>query len=239
MIMEYMTMDEFSGGLDKTRSVIIPFGSLEEHGSHLPLGTDTVHAYELAKRVSRLHPVFIAPPVWYGLCRSTSRHPGTAGIRGNTLAALAEDLMASLYENGLRNMLLLSGHAGGTHMAALVNAAEKSMELLPELKVAVLSIIDLVQAAAPDLVETPGDSHAGEVETSLIQHLFPDLVKGTGEEEYPSFPRGFIVRDKRRFWPGGVWGNPRKASPAKGEEILAREAKALAGIMTELEKFVE
>ena len=230
-----VTMEGFERAKQDTRSVIIPCGSVEEHGRHLPLGTDTMHSIEVARRTARIRPVFVAAPVWYGLCRSTAHHPGTLTIKGSTLRTLILDIMKSLYDQGLTNQVILSGHAGGTHMAYLVDAAEQALEELPQLKCAVLSIIDLIKEAACTIVETPGDSHAGEVETSIIQAIAPGLVTGTSPEEYPTFPKFLITRKKRIYWPGGVWGNPHKASPQKGEKILDLEASKLAEIIAQLE----
>lgn len=236
MILENITMPEFTEGLEKTRSVIIPFGSVEEHGRHLPLGTDTIHVYELAMETARLCNVFVAPPVWYGLCRSTSQHPGTLAISGSTVETIALEIVTSLYSHGLRNFVLISGHAGGTHMSAIVNAGERALHALPEANVAVLSVLDL-SAELGEIIETPGDSHAGEVETSLMQFLRPEHVKGTSPEEYPRFPGKILARDKLAAWPGGVWGNPRKASAGKGKAIMAREAEMLCNLIRELEEF--
>ncbi len=240
MLLEHITMPEFRQGLSKTRSVIVPFGSVEEHGAHLPLGTDTIHAYELAKEAARLRPLFVVPPVWYGLCRSTSQHPGTLSIKGTTLRLLAIDLCSSLYAQGLRNFVLISGHAGGTHMAAIVDAGEEILERLPESQVAALSILDLLaRPEFQDIIECEGDSHAGEVETSLMMYLRPEEVKGTSPEEYPRFPKAILVRDKRRYWPGGVWGDPSKASSLKGKNILELEARVLIKIVEQLESINE
>ncbi len=237
MILENITMPAFTEGLERTRSVIIPFGSVEEHGQHLPLGTDTIHVYELAKEVADICPVFVAPPVWYGLCRSTSQHPGTITVSARTVETLGVEIATSLYSHGLRNFVMISGHAGGTHMASIINAGEKILETLPEAKVAVLSVLDLSAELAAEIIETPGDSHAGEVETSLMQYLRPDDVKGTSPEEYPAFPGKILARDKIRAWPGGVWGNPAKASRDKGKTILSREAMLLCGLIKDLETF--
>ena len=57
---------------------------------------------------------------------------------------------------------------------------------------------------------------------------YPDLVRGTAPEEWPRFPKYVLVRDKRRYWPGGVWGNPAPATAAQGEAILAAEVDKLA-----------
>lgn len=237
MLLERITMKDFEQGLKKTRSVIIPFGSVEEHGCHLPLGTDTIHAYELANVVSKMRPVFVAPPVWYGLCRSTSEHPGTLTLTQPTLRILAMELIKSLYSQGLENFILLSGHAGTTHMAALVDASDTVTKELPGVSIAVLSIIDLVNRLEKGLVETKNDAHAGEVETSLMLYLRPDDVKGTSPEEYPDFPSFIITKRKLDFWPGGVWGDPSKANVNKGEQILIQEASLLIDLLNKLEGF--
>ncbi len=238
MLIEQMTMPAFKEAVQAAKGVILPVGSTEEHGPHLPLGTDTIHAYELAKAVSERYPVLVAPPIWYGLCRSTSQHPGTVTISAESLKSLIQDVIASLYSHGLRHFLILSGHAGTTHMAAIVDACEQMLERLEGAGFAVLSVLDLVSRPGPN-VETARDSHAGEMETSLMQLLRPAWVDGTAEEEYPSFPRHIIVRDKLRYWPGGVWGDPAKASPAKGKRILEEETENLISVMERLVKAAE
>jgi len=239
MLITDLTMKVFEAGLSKTRTVIVPFGSIEEHGMHLPLGTDTFHAYELARHTARLIPVFVMPPIWYGLCRSTSQHPGTVGITSVTLRALVMDICRSMYRQGLRNFILISGHAGGTHMASILDSADNLLEELDEARFAVLSILDLVAGLSEGRVETPGDAHAGEVETSLMQYLKPDLVKGTSPREFPEFPRFILVRDKLHYWPGGVWGDPSMSSPEKGKGILDEEAELLGKLVKRLENFKE
>jgi creatinine amidohydrolase len=237
MIIEELTMPAFIEGLTKTRTIIVPFGAVEEHGQHLPLGTDTIHAYELSQETSKRRPLFVSPPVWYGLCRSTSQHAGTITISGDTLKRLTVELATSLYNQGLRNFILLSGHAGGTHMAALTDAGEAILSDLEKSRVAVLSILDLIAEIPDGIVETKNDSHAGEVETSLMLHLRPAHIDGTSPEEYPSFPTPILTRNKKRFWPGGVWGDPSKASLEKGETLLQKEVEVLLRIISRIESF--
>jgi creatinine amidohydrolase len=236
---ENLTMPGFEELRGRSRTVILPVGSLEEHGPHLPLGTDTLHAIEVARRVAQRRQVLVAPPVFYGLCRSTREHPGTVSISGDTLRRLLLDLGREFYRQGLRNLLFISGHAGGTHMCALVEAGETLLAELPEVRVAVVNLLDLLRevlSARPDLVKTRGDSHAGEVETALMLAAYPQLVQGRAPAEWPSFPKYVLVRDKRRYWPGGVWGDPAAASAAQGEEILAAETLRLAEVIARLEE---
>ncbi|MRR55323.1 MAG: creatininase family protein [Deltaproteobacteria bacterium] len=219
MILEEMTMGEFESGLKITRTVLLPFGSVEEHGYHLPLSTDTIQAYEVAKSAAKIIPLFVAPPIHYGCCRSTSCHPGTISITTQTLQNLLKDIVRSLYSHGLINFVILTGHAGGTHKMALIDAGEALVAELLEIKLAVLTEYDLAYTEGKDIIETIGDAHAGEIETSRILYLYPDLVKGTGQREFPTFPTGIIVRNKRNFWANGVWGDPTKATPEKGRRI--------------------
>lgn len=236
---EDLTMPEFAAAREKGRTVILPVGSLEEHGPHLPLGTDAFHALEVARRVAQEQPVVVAPPVFYGVCRSTREHPGTVSLSGDTLRALVRDLGREFYRQGFRNLLIISGHAGGTHMAALLEAGETLLAELPEIRVAVVNVLDLLRevlTANPHLLRTKGDSHAGEVETALMLAAYPHLVKGTAPEEWPTFPKYILVRDKRRFWPGGVWGDPTQATAAQGEEILQAEVRRLTQVIATLEQ---
>ncbi len=239
MLVAELTMEEFEAGLKKTRTIVLPFGSIEEHGPHLPLGTDTLQMYELAKLAALKRPLFVGPPVFYGLCRSTSEHPGTITIKGETLKRLTLDLLTSYFRQGLRNFLILSGHAGGTHLAYLIDAGEEFLTREKEAKIAVASILDLLALYAPELLETRGDSHAGEFETSLMQYFNPGLVKGTAKEEYPSFPKPILVRNKRKFWPGGVWGNPAVASAEKGRLFAERLAEGIVKLASQIETFKE
>jgi len=219
VILEEMTMPQVEAGLKICKTVYIPFGALEEHGSHLPLSTDTIQAYQVGKSAARLVPLFVAPPIPYGNCRSTNQHPGTISITTATLKAVIKDLVRSFYRQGIRNVIALTGHAGGAHRMALQDAGEELLDELSELRIAVVTEYELAREQGRGLVETPNDAHAGEIETSRIMHSHPRLVQGSSPAEYPSFPLGILVRDKRAYWPGGVWGDPSKATAEKGSEL--------------------
>lgn len=236
MLLEEMTMPEFIAGLRLTRTVLIPFGATEEHGAHLPLGTDTFQAADVCRRLSMRRKLFVAPAVSYGVCRSTGDHPGTVSLTTETLKMLAQDLVRSFYRQGLRNVILLSGHAGGTHNAALLDAGESLLRELPELKIAVASEYALAFAAGKGLIETAGDAHAGEIETSRMLAAHPELVKGSSPAEEPCFPGFILVRNKRDYWPGGVHGDPGKASAEKGQRIEELVVAALGDLVDALER---
>ena len=237
MIIEEMTMTEFEEGLEKTKTVIIPIGTIEEHGPHLPLSTDTIHVYDMVKEVSKKVDVFVAPPIFFGLCRSTSQHPGTMNISGDTFRSLIKDIVRTLYVQKMRNFLIISGHAGGTHMSSLVEAGEFLLNELPEANIAVVSLFEMIAKDIFNVVETQGDGHAGELETSLILYSKPHLVKDFRESSYPDMPSYFLVRDKRKYWPTGVWGDPQKASAEKGKKVFDVAVEKIVKLKDEIEQF--
>lgn len=237
MKLDDLTMPRFEEGLKNTLTIIIPLGSIEEHGPHLPLGTDTFQVEEVCRRAGRRAGAFAAPALPYGVCRSTADHPGTIGISTPTLRLMILDLGHSCYRQGLRNFIFISGHAGKTHLMAILDAGERLMEELDDIRVAVVSEYGEVLAKGREIIETEEDSHAGEVETSRILCLHPELVDGTAPEEYPSFPPHILVRNKRPYWPGGVWGNPSRASAEKGERLMEIAVDNLVDIIRRLESF--
>ena len=240
MLIEEMTMIEFEAGLSLTRTVLLPFGSVEEHGPHLPLATDTIQAYEAGKRAAEMIPLFIAPPIQYGVCRSTSCHPGTITITTDTLKRILKDIVRSLHRQGLVNFVVLTGHAGGSHRLALQDAGEELLAELQQIRMAVVTEYELASREGRHIIETDGDSHAGEIETSRILHSHPHLVKGSAPREFPQFPPGgVLVRNKRKYWANGVWGDPGKATVAKGEQLEYLVARKIVELVRWLEAFEE
>ncbi len=235
MILEDITMAEFKKHLKKTKTIIFPFGTVEEHGNHLPLNTDTLIVYEVLKRVVKKRKVFIAPPVYYGVCTTTSQHPGTISITPETLRRVTFDIVRDAYQKGLRNFILISGHGGGLHMSALKEAGEVLVGELKAVKMAVISPYDILSNELSELADTPNDSHAGEIETSLVLSLAPGLVKGRSQEEYPKIPKPFVVKNKLKYWRGGVWGNPAKATKEKGDRAIKLIITKIVDIIDQVE----
>ena len=236
MQLDKITMADYVKAVRKTKTVIIPYGTVEEHGEHLPLSTDTIVMTEVARMAAERVAVFVAPPIHYGVCTSTGQHPGTIGITAETVRSLTVDIVRDGFRKGLKRFLLISGHAGGLHIAAMREAGERLIEELPGVEIAALSIYDLVYREIAEIAETENDSHAGEMETSLILHIAERLVKGRSKEEYPKFPKPFLVREKMKCWPGGVWGNPHAASAEKGERLFTIMVDKVVEVVREINR---
>jgi creatinine amidohydrolase len=242
MQIDRITRDDFQKAAQENDLVILPVGAVEQHGPHLPLGTDYYHAEDLARAAAIRAGCLVAPTIAYGVCRSTALFPGTLTIRPETLEALIHDVGAALFSHGLRRLLIVTGHAGSGHLPRLISAGEALRDEFPGTVVAVVNVLDLIieiHGEISGLITDERDGHAGEVETSLMMHLRPDLIQGSAEAEYPDFPKYILSRDPRRYWPGGIWGDPARASREKGERLFQAEVEKLAGLIDRMRRFSE
>src|SRR3989442_787066 len=211
-----MTSEDFAAIGKKDPVVILPVGALEEHGRHLPLGADVIQPLHVVDAVARRTNAYVAPAIPYGVCTTTRRYPGTVSVSVDALKGFVRDVLADFVRNGVRRVMILSGHAGREHMMALRAAAQEVVDEGTGLRATVLSDYDIIYASQGILPE--GDGHAGAGETSRIMTARPDLVKGkspAGKNEIPPYA---IVSDPRKYW-SGVTGDPSKASKALGEKL--------------------
>ena len=112
MELMWMTMEDARKEQKAQTPVIVPFGTVEQHGPHLPLSTDTLQASAVASMAAQKVKAIVAPPVHYGQCSSTRNHPGTVTLSADTLRSVARDLITSLSGHGFTKIILFSGHAG-------------------------------------------------------------------------------------------------------------------------------
>ena len=231
MYLDELTMSEFKKKVTPNRIVILPIGATEEHGSHLPLSTDTIQPVYVAEQVAKRTGALIAPPIYYGLCSSTANFPGTISISFDTLYSLVGDVLSELARHGFKKIVVVSGHAGRLHMAAIRLAAEEIASERPDVKLMVLSDYDIAyDIKDPEIPQD--DGHAGMIETSRVMAIKPRLVKGRGKRGKSGLPRFRVVGDAQNYFPSGVMGDPTKASAKKGKEWNAH----IVGELTKLVK---
>ena len=235
-IMENMTWNEVERKLKETRTGIIPFGSTEEHGYHLPLSTDYLVAYEIAKRIADETSTLVTPPVCYGVCRRGETFPGTITISFDTLRSLATDIAESLYSQGLRNIIFLPGHLGSAQLVSLELSAQELLKRHLDLNVAIIRLPEVLGKLPAGSIDEPF-GHAGEVETSIMLALAPHQVRmENATSEVPRFPSHIVVRDAREFMESGVMGDATKATQKKGEAILKLLVSEISSLIRETEK---
>lgn len=218
--LDELSSAEFGALVKKDPVVFLPLGAVEEHGAHLPLCTDSIQPEHIVEKVAaRLTgPVMIAPAIRYGNCATTRNFPGTISLSFDTLRALIEDILGELCRNGIRRVVIVSGHAGGAHMAALRTAGETVVEGTPDLRLMVLSDYDIAyELKGREFDER--DGHAGTIETSRVMAIKPRLVKRRGVRSYDRPPRFMIIANPEKHFPTGVVGDATKASPGQGRRI--------------------
>lgn len=219
MFLDELTMSEFKEKVNESTVIILPIGAVEEHGPHLPLCTDSLQPEYIAQKVAEITGALVAPPIRYGFCSSTRNFPGTITISFDTLRSLLYDLLSEFIRNGIKNMVVLSGHAGRVHMAALRLAAERVVNE-NEANIMVLSDYDIAYDMLDKDETIPSDDgHSGLIETSRIMAIREDLVKGKGIPGIDRPPKFMVLRDPEKYFPSGVMGDPINASKEKGEEI--------------------
>jgi len=232
-----LSMSEAEKAAKEGKVVIIPCGSIEEHGSHLPLCTDSLQAEHVALEVARKAGCLVAPPLRYGVCNSTRNFPGTITISFDSLRSIMTDILEDFIRNGFKRLLILTGHAGRSHMIALKLAAKavilhhKNEENRP--RIMVCSDYDFAfDLRGKDFDDR--DSHAGTIETSRVMSIRSDLIKGKGKRNYPKLPRFEVVPDPERYFPSGVMGDPTIASAEKGQRINEYVIEQIVKLIEEL-----
>jgi creatinine amidohydrolase len=156
--------------LEETGRLIVPAGSLELRGAHLPLGCDTLIVERLADDLSARTGVPRSPAIEFGVHASQDEEgPGTASLRRKTLHRVMNELIASWEEGaGVREVIVLTAHAGEAHQEAL-----STIRAVGEVRV-----VDIFGFDFQEYLDRPGGPvHGGELDTSLILFLFPDLIR--------------------------------------------------------------
>lgn len=220
--------------------VIFPIGSVEEHGEHLPLCTDSVQPEYVSLEVARQTGCLVAPPFRYGIVNAGRNFPGSLTIQFNTLYSLAKDVLSELSRNGFHRIIVLSGHAGSSHMVALRVAAQEVVKQDGEengkqrTRIMVLSDYDFAEELSAKYA-SPKDGHAGTIETARVLAIRPDLIKSKGVPSVYEMPRFEVVLHPERYFPSGVHGDPTTATAEIGQKINQHVIEQVVKLVRELE----
>jgi creatinine amidohydrolase len=193
--------------LKKRQDILLPFGSVEEHGYHLPLSTDGDIVQAICEGISEKTGILAAPIVWYGVSNTTKAYTGTAMVEPDTLKAYTKDILEAVKNSGFKKVYITSGHYSNTHIDAIkkgTNESDISTKFL-----------DFSKIDFSDILETK-PFHACEAETSLMLYLHPERVnmeKAVDEEVE-------IVDDQLVPTKSGVFGHPTSATAEKGKLLF-------------------
>jgi|HubBroStandDraft_5_1064220.scaffolds.fasta_scaffold22039_3 creatinine amidohydrolase len=234
---EELTWPEARDAAAKVNAVIVPVGAIEQHGPHLPLAVDTQIGEAVALGVSALTGVPVIPALCYGVSGSHGDFGGTIALRPETMIAVVEDVIDSLYERGIRQFILLNGHIWNN--GVLDVSAEKLRVRHRDARVRALGYVTMYPGPEVDGHVRYGRAlmHANYFETSVMLHLFPHLVR---------MDRATSHRDVDSFWDyrmdqvseTGVWGRDvAEANATHGraefERCVLTTARAVAAAVRE------
>ena len=234
-----MTGPEVQEMLKVTDTVLIPVGATEDHGAHLPLGTDSMEAREICRRTAvRLAeqgcPVVIGPVIPFGTSSFHMGFPGTVSISSSTLITLLKEVCLSLYQGGFRNFCLIHGHDG--NLSSMMVAAQEIVDATPDAAAVVLNwMVALSKVYHTIQKSKKGESHGGEGETARLLVTHPELVhpeRGTAFYLKPEELRKiqspehmktgggiyYGVRSYKALTPYGHIGDPAMAAPETGDK---------------------
>jgi creatinine amidohydrolase len=227
-----MSERDFKAALRKTRRAIIPVGSLEQHGGHLPVSTDSLISEHIARLTADEVGAFVLPVITYGV--SFEHKPMfNVSLNNSTLSAMICDTCISLAENRIKEIIIINGHHG--NMGALQYIAQELHGKLPkDVRVHTIHYWHMMKSEF---------DHAGEVETSLVLAIAPELVKmDIAMPNSKKLSKSKVAYSSITNAPGsfpkitgnGVWGDPRKATAAKGEKWVREITVGLARTISEL-----
>lgn len=241
MLAEHITWEEYRDEVGR-RTIILPVGSLEQHGPHLPLNVDVVIPTNLARLVAEKIEGLVLAPITYGYkSHPTSGggqlFPGTTSLDGTTLINLTLDILRETYRHGGRMFLVLNGHY--ENIAFVNQAVELFIRELKDALVVTLSWWDQVSDEVIDELFAeagfPGwdTEHAGITETSLMMHFAPELVREDQiiDDQSERIPTYSIFPPPEDIIPkSGVLYKATYASREKGEKLAKHVVSRIAEI---------
>ena len=220
--------------------VLLPVGSMEQHGPHLPVGVDTILSEGVCKAAAEAiageMPIVVAPTLWCGMAEHHMAFGGTFTFDIPTYRAVLLCLLDSLARHGFKRVLIVNGHGGNIHALAafLPDLARET-----GLALRVTTPYDPAKAALAEFLEDQdGVHHACEVETSMMMVLAPEMVRRDKLPEahgpkHWTLPPSSVARFRsfRDATASGVIGDARRASAQKGEKLVAACRDALLAIL--------
>lgn len=199
---------------------VLPIGSFEQHGSHLPLATDTLVAAAIAERIATDYGLLLLPPITIGSSHEHADFTGTVSIRSVTLHAIVSDVAASLAQAGITKLVIVNGHGGNYILSNVVqeaNVNERRMVLFPHSE-------DWADArnTAGLVTSNHEDMHGGEAETSILLATSPEVVRpGYRDADFTADDRRHLLTlGMRAYSQSGVIGQPSLATAEKGRRLL-------------------
>jgi creatinine amidohydrolase len=214
---------------------LLPLGATEQHGAHLPCGTDTFQVDYLADEIARRLPIWRLPTLPITVSHMHRGSPGSVWLTNDTLAAVVKDLVRSLRFQGITRIVIVNGHGGNFIVRPIIQDLNRDHDDLR---------VILLEASTPQRVfeEPPGSIHAGESETSRLLHIAPDLVRmdRAVNTDVPYTQSFLLYAPITELEPTGVWGHAAQATAEKGrrhyEQLVTAAVAAIEDTFAALDR---
>lgn len=209
------------------RFFILPIGSYEQHGKHLPMVTDTLMALALSQSIAKAHQSHVLSPITISCSQEHDGFYGSTWISATTLLQMLQDILKSVERSGIDKLVIISGHGGNygvSHFAQEMNIEKPRVLILPAKQ-------HHNQAAkAAGLEKTMSeDMHGGEYETSVLLSAYPEYVKVDEIRDHESTNRPLLtLLGMKEYTQEGIIGFPSLATKEKGDKFLVAIADAVA-----------
>ncbi len=202
---------------------ILPIGSTEQHGPHLPMCTDYVVATEISKRIAEKTGAYLLPTLPISTCYEHKGKKGSVWMKPDTFYHVIQDIVLCLKDQGFKKVAVVLGH-GGIFVAT--PAIRELNAMYDDLKVAKIDFLQFFGTKEMlEILESPNNLHACEYETSLMLYFKEELVKKDKIKDadfVPDYPRDFLnYMSLVKLSKTGVWGEPSLGTKEKGEKITA------------------
>jgi creatinine amidohydrolase len=204
-------------------AAVLPVGSFEQHGGHLPFATDTLVACTISNAVAAAYGLLPLPPVTIACSHEHSAWHGTVSIRASTLYQIVNDIRDSLNTGGISKLLIVSAHGGNYVLSNVVQEASThgpDVAMFPTGQ----DWAEARKTAGLTELDNGADMHGGELETSLLLHAFPEAVRESYTEADhvgDGRPNLLLTVGLAGYTSTGIIGRPAAATAEKGEALLA------------------
>ena len=206
---------------------VLPIGSFEQHGEYLPLATDTIVACAIVQEIADNYSVRALPPITISCSHEHAAWVGTVSISARTLYSVVVDIADSIRQSGVEHLVLVNGHGGNYVLSNIVQEYTAThgptMSLFPHSK-----DWNLARQEAGMTTDSHTDMHAGELETSILMHVAPGVVRpGNDKADWRADDRPHLLTlGMKAYTKSGVIGFPSQGTAEKGAACLRSLAES-------------
>jgi creatinine amidohydrolase len=255
-IMTRMTWEDFRDAIDAETVAVIPIGSVELEGPHLPIGVDTIAARNLSERLDGVPGVLVGPTLPIGYSKWFMPFAGTISLEMETLIRVLDEYARSLIAHGVKRLLFFNAHRGNN---AAIEAVARGLIAEGKARAAMINVWKLVNDLAADpenQIDERRFTHAGEAMTSVIMALAPETVAAAkiaadrpksppgsafkvknslGETEFQGSVQ-ILFQDLHRITDSGTMGDPSGAGTEKGRNLAEQVVAYTRAFIREFQK---